>query len=79
MRMKSTGLATRAIMLALTVSGSSCCVPRVSQSPHQILELQSGQTHTAATAETWHSDQRYRTLEQELINAIGALKQRDNK
>lgn len=41
--------------------------------------LQPGQTHMATTVETWHSDVRYRLLEQELLNTIGALKQRDNK
>lgn len=79
-RMRSPRLATLAIMAALIGSASSCCAPRVSSyHADRILTLAAGQTHTATAAETWHSDVRYRLLEQELLNTIGALKQRDNK
>lgn len=70
-------MATTAVLIG---SVSSCCAPRASSyHADRILVLQPGQTHTATTAETWHSDTRYRLLEQELLNTIATLKQRENK
>jgi len=69
-----------ATMLGLTVYATSCCGPRGSSSlGNQILRLQPGQTHQAKSVEVWHSAARYAALEQELINAAAALKQRENR
>jgi hypothetical protein len=73
-------LAKTAIMLGLIFFATNCCGPRQYQSQDsQILQLQPGQTHKAKNFETWHSAARYQALEQELLNCIGALKQRENK
>jgi hypothetical protein len=66
--------------LGLICFGTGCCEPRGSSSlGPQIMRLNAGETHTATSAEVWHSAARYAALEQELINCAGALKQRDNK
>lgn len=68
--------ATLAITLALIFCGTGCSVPRPLPSlNNQILQLRSGEQYAAQADETWHSDGRYRALEQELINATAALKQ----
>jgi hypothetical protein len=46
---------------------------------NQILRLRSGERYAAAGDETWHSDGRYRALEQEVINATAALKQANSR
>jgi hypothetical protein len=46
---------------------------------NQILRLKSGERYAAQADETWHSDGRFRALEQELINATAALKQSQNR
>ena len=68
--------ATLVIMLVLTFCVTNCCGPRALPSlNNQILRLRSGEKYAAQADETWHSDGRYRALEQELINATAALKQ----
>ena len=72
--------ATLAIMLGLTFCGISCSAPRALPSlNNQILRLRSGERYAAQADETWHSDGRYRALEQELINATAALKQSQSR
>lgn len=72
--------ATLAIMLALTYCGIGCSAPRALPSlNNQILRLKSGERYAAQMDETWHSDGRYRALEQELINATAALKQSQSR
>lgn len=72
--------ATLAIMLGLTFCGIGCSAPRVLPSlDNQILRLRSGERYAAQADETWHSDGRYRALEQELINATAALKQSQSR
>lgn len=72
--------ATLAITLALICCGTSCSGPRALPSLNkQILRLKSGERYAAQADETWHSDGRFRALEQELINATAALKQAQNR
>lgn len=72
--------ATLAITLALTFYGIGCSAPRALPSlNNQILRLRSGERYAAQADETWHSDGRYRALEQELINATAALKQANSR
>jgi hypothetical protein len=72
--------ATLAITLALIFSGTSCSGPQQLRSlDNQILRLKSGERYAAQADETWHSDGRFRALEQELINATAALKQSQNR
>lgn len=72
--------ATLAITLALTFCGIGCSAPRALPSlNNQILRLRSGERYAAQADETWHSDGRYRALEQELINATAALKQSQSR
>ena len=71
---------TLVIMLALTFCGIGCSAPRALPSlNNQILRLRSGERYAAQADETWHSDGRYRALEQELINATAALKQANSR
>jgi hypothetical protein len=78
--MRFAKLARMAMTFGLIACATSCCGPRVSSSlGNQILRLHPGQTHRAETIEVWHSAARYATLEQELINAAAALKQRENR
>jgi hypothetical protein len=72
--------ATLAITLGLMICATSCSAPRVLPSlNNQILRLKSGERYAAQADETWHSDGRFRALEQELINATAALKQTQNR
>ena len=72
--------ATLAITLALICCVTSCSAPRALPSlNNQILRLRSGERYAAQADETWHSDGRFRALEQELINATAALKQNHNR
>ena len=72
--------ATLVITLALIFSGTSCSGPQQLRSlDNQILRLKSGERYAAQADETWHSDGRFRALEQELINATAALKQSQNR
>lgn len=72
--------ATLVIMLVLTFCVTNCCGPRALPSlDSQILRLRSGERYAAQADETWHSDGRYRALEQELINATAALKQANSR
>lgn len=72
--------ATLAIMLGLTFCGIGCSAPRaLPYLNNQILRLKSGERYAAQMDETWHSDGRYRALEQELINATAALKQANSR
>lgn len=67
-----------AMMLLLTACASGCCGRPASLSQSsQILRLKSGETHLAKTDEVWHSAARYAALEQELVNCVAALKQRE--
>jgi len=75
-------LALVAMMPALIASCStsrgvapSRCLPQ----PEGILRLAAGQTYQAADGETWYSAQRYQALELQLIDALGALKQSQNR
>lgn len=76
LKLSSTRNALKGITLALIFCGTSCSAPRALPSlNNQILRLRSGERYAAQADETWHSDGRYRALEQELINATAALKQ----
>jgi hypothetical protein len=71
---------TLVITLALIFCGTSCSGPQQLRSlDNQILRLKSGERYAAQADETWHSDGRFRALEQELINATAALKQAQNR
>ena len=72
--------ATLVITMALIFYGIGCSAPRALPSlNNQILRLRSGERYAAAGDETWHSDGRYRALEQEVINATAALKQANSR
>lgn len=72
--------ALKVITLGLIFCVTSCSAPRALPSlNNQILRLRSGERYAAAADETWHSDGRYRALEQELINAVAALKQSNSR
>jgi hypothetical protein len=72
--------ATLAITLALICCVTSCSGHQQLRSlDNQILRLKSGERYAAQADETWHSDGRFRALEQELINATAALKQSQNR
>jgi hypothetical protein len=72
--------ATLVITLGLIFCVTSCSAPRALPSlDNQILRLKSGERYAAQADETWHSDGRYRALEQEVINATAALKQANSR
>jgi len=78
----SLNLALVAMMPALIVSCStsrgaapSRCLPQ----PEGILRLAAGQTYQASSSETWYSARKYQALEVQLIDALGALKQAQNR
>ena len=76
----STKSASKVITLALIFCGIGCSAPRALPSlNNQILRLRSGERYAAAADETWHSDGRYRALEQEVVNATAALKQANSR
>jgi hypothetical protein len=53
----------------------SRCLPQ----PEGILRLAAGQTYQAGDGETWYSARKYQALEVQLIDALGALKQAQNR
>jgi len=70
--------------LATTLLLIGCAsVSRVPQGslypPSGVLHLQQGQTYQAAGAETWHSASRYQALELQLIDAVSAIKNFQNR
>jgi hypothetical protein len=76
---KFSALALLATTLLLTAFVSGCCARQASSSlGSQILQLKPGETHLATSNEVWHSAARYAALEQELINCVATLKQREN-
>lgn len=73
-------LGVLAMTLLLTGCSSVSRVPQASLFPPSgVLRLQQGQTYQAQSFETWHSAVRYQALELQLIDAVSALKQVQNK
>ena len=73
-------LATLGMTLLLTGCSSVSPVPQASLFPPLgVLRLNKGQTYQAQSPETWHSSARYQALEMQLIDAVSALKQVQNK
>ena len=73
-------LATLGVTFLLTGCSSVLRVPQASLFPPLgVLHLDKGQTYQAQSPETWHSAARYQALELQLIDAISALKQVQNK
>jgi hypothetical protein len=75
-------LALAAMTLGLTACSStsrgvapSRCLPQ----PEGILRLAAGQTYQATDSEAWYSARKYQALEVQLIDALGALKQAQNR
>jgi len=75
-------LALAVMTLALTACSStsrgvapSRCLPQ----PEGILRLAAGQTYQTNSSETWYSARKYQALEMQLIDALGALKQSQNR
>jgi hypothetical protein len=71
-------------LMAMTLGQMSCTnvssVPRASLYPSNgILRLNAGDTYTAKGSEVWHSAARYAACEEDAINAVAALKQKENK
>ena len=78
----SLSVALAAMTLALTACSStsrgvapSRCLPQ----PEGILRLAAGQTYQAIDSEAWYSARKYQALEVQLIDALGALKQAQNR
>ena len=80
-KLRSLKLGPMAVMLWLTGCATSSHVPaRYLYPPNkEILELQAGQTYTAAVAQKWHSDARYQRLELDLLNAVSVAKQAQHR
>jgi hypothetical protein len=72
-------LAQMAMTLALTSCATVSPVPAALYPPGGILKLSPGQTYTAQGNEIWHSAARYAACEMEVVNALSALKQAQNK
>lgn len=66
-------------MFVLTSCANVSRVPAALHQPGGILKLSPGQTYTAQGNETWHSAARYAACEQDVVNALAALKQAKNK
>ena len=75
-------LAIVAMTLALNACSSTShgvAASRCLSQPEGILRLTAGQTYQATESEAWYSARKYQALEVQLIDALGALKQAQNR